>query len=257
MTDEEQTAIDLQSEAEAAASEEKKVTSEPVVDKEPAKPAVPVGVQKRIDQITRQKHDAERRVEELEQRLNTTSQQQIAPAGKPKLEDFDYDDAKYIDALTDWKVGNALDTRQKQDTERQQQQTARQTAQNFESKREQVIAEGIAAYEDFEEKTLNNPNLVITQDMANVLTESELGRDVFYYLGNNAEESRRIAGLTPMNQARELGMIEAGLKMKPKKKVTSAPEPIQAVGARGATSANIDPSKDYKAWARARNEGKI
>jgi hypothetical protein len=247
---------EVEEQVEATTTEEAPI--EPVIEEE-AKPAVPAGVQKRIDQITRQRHEAERQVQELREQLAAvpTNQPAQASTAKPKLEDFDYDDAQYIDALTDWKVSNALDSRQKQAAERQQQETSRQTAQDFESKREQVIAAGIAEYPDFEAKTLYNAELVITQEMAELLTGSDAGRDVMYYLGNNPVESKRIAHLSPLQQAREMGKIEAGLTLKPVKRETTAPEPITPVGSAGSQSTSVDPAKDYKKWAKLRNEGKL
>jgi hypothetical protein len=240
-----------------AATTTAEAPNEPSVEEEPVKPQVSAGVQKRIDQITRQKYDAERKIEELQEQLAAgPPPQAVSTEVAPSFDDFEDVDAYYV-ALGKFGARQEIAQDKKQATERQQQQTQRQTAQDYASKREQAIAKGIEAYPDFEEKALNNPDLVITQEMASVLVNSDMGSDVTYFLGNNVAESRRIAGLDPLSQAMEIGKIAHSLTVKTPKKDSAAPEPITPVGSRGATPTTLDPAKDYKKWAQARNEGKI
>ena len=69
--------------------------------------------------------------------------------------------------------------------------------------------------------------------MAEAIRESDFGPDIAYYLGTNPSESNRIARLTPLSQAKEIGRIEAKLQAEPPKavKTTSAPAPIKPVTA--------------------------
>ena len=87
-------------------------------------------------------------------------------------------------------------------------------------------------YDDFEQ-VVKNPNLPISDAMAEAIKASEVGPDVAYYLGTNIKEAARIAKLSPLLQAKEIGKIEGKLADNPTiKKTTSAPAPISPVTAR-------------------------
>jgi hypothetical protein len=89
-------------------------------------------------------------------------------------------------------------------------------------------------YDDFEQVAYN-PKVPITSVMAESIQNSEIGPDVAYYLGTNIKEAERIARLSPILQAKEIGKIEAKLDSNPPvKKTTSAPPPISPVTARSA-----------------------
>ena len=92
-------------------------------------------------------------------------------------------------------------------------------------------------YDDFEQIVLN-PDLRITDVMAEVIKAADNGPDVAYYLGSNPKEAARIARLPPAIQAKEIGKIEAQLSGDPPtKRTSSAPAPISPVNARKSGSA--------------------
>ena len=81
-----------------------------------------------------------------------------------------------------------------------------------------------------------NPKLPVTETMAQTIQATENGPDVIYYLGSNPKEAERIARLSPLLQAREIGKIEAKLGANPPaKKTSTAPAPIAPVTARTST----------------------
>lgn len=87
-------------------------------------------------------------------------------------------------------------------------------------------------YDDFDQVAYN-PNLPITDVMAETIRASEIGPELAYHLGSNPKEAERIARLSPFLQAKEIGKIEAKLAENPPvKKTSSAPEPIKPVSAR-------------------------
>jgi hypothetical protein len=115
-------------------------------------------------------------------------------------------------------------------------------------KQQAIIAE---AYQDREEEARNkyddfeqvayNTNLRITDAMAETIRASDVGPDVAYYLGANPKEADRIARLTPLLQAREIGKIEVKVTDNPPvKKTSSAPAPISPVTARGNSGKSYD-----------------
>ncbi|CAB4126792.1 hypothetical protein UFOVP254_36 [uncultured Caudovirales phage] len=95
-------------------------------------------------------------------------------------------------------------------------------------------------YDDFEQVAYN-PNLRITNVMAETIQASDVGPDVAYYLGSNPKEADRISRLSPYLQAKEIGRIEAKLSSEPPpKKTSSAPSPISPVTARTTGSPTYD-----------------
>lgn len=95
-------------------------------------------------------------------------------------------------------------------------------------------------YDDFEQVAYN-PNVRITTAMAETIQSSDIGPDVAYYLGSNPKEADRISRLSPLQQAREIGKIEAVVSATPPvKKSSNAPAPIAPVTARSVGSPSYD-----------------
>lgn len=106
--------------------------------------------------------------------------------------------------------------------------------------------EARSKYDDFDQVAYN-PNLPITDAMAETIRASDIGPDLAYHLGQHPKEAERIARLSPLHQARELGKIEAKLAAEPpQKKISSAPAPISPVTAR-ATNPGVTDTTDPRA----------
>ncbi len=115
----------------------------------------------------------------------------------------------------------------------------RQQSETLESYRDRE-EEARDKYEDFEQVAYN-PNLRITEVMAQTIQASEIGPDVAYFLGANPKEADRISKLQPILQAKEIGKLEAKLADNPVvKKTTSAPTPIAPVTARSSGAPSYD-----------------
>lgn len=89
------------------------------------------------------------------------------------------------------------------------QEAERETARVRDSWNKQVEA-GRTKHDDFDE-VVNNPHLPISQPMAEVIQQSDIGADLAYYLGTHEDEAAKIARMSPLGAARELGRIEARL----------------------------------------------
>jgi hypothetical protein len=77
--------------------------------------------------------------------------------------------------------------------------------------------------------------------MAETIQSSDIGPELAYYLGSNPKDADRIARLSPLSQAKEIGKIEAKLAAEPPmKKTTSAPAPITPVTARSSGGPAFD-----------------
>jgi hypothetical protein len=118
-------------------------------------------------------------------------------------------------------------------------EAARQQSQVLESYQEREEA-ARDKYTDFEQVAYN-PKLSITNVMAETIQSSDIGPELAYYLGSNPKDAHRIAGLSPLSQAKEIGKIEAKLAAEPPmKKTTSAPAPITPVTARSSGGPAFD-----------------
>ena len=237
-----------------------KLSEEPLPEKK-IEPKEKDSVQKRIDEITKKRREAEResafkdtKIAKLEEELKT-AKSAIPQADKPKLENFETE-ADYLEALTDWKVEQKF----KVEGEKVSKETATvdekkaidETYQELDDKMEK----GRTKYTDFNELVLDE-DLKISESMVEAILLSDTAEDVLYYLGKHPEEAADIAKLPPLKVAHELGKIEARLNAPPpRKKTTNAPEPITPVKTTGVTEK--DPSdmtpKEYRAW-RERNKG--
>jgi hypothetical protein len=196
------------------------------------------GVQKRIDEITRARREAEREAEYWRMRAQQAPpvQQptpQAQPAGEqpPTPQQFQtYDD--YVTARAQYEGRQAAMALYVQ-AEQQRAWQAAQTeyvrrAQNL---NERLIADG-AKYPDFDD-VVRSQQTRITTVMADALGYMPNPADIAYYLGKNRQESARIAQLPPIQQAIEIARIGATLAATPTQKtVSTAPAPPQALATR-------------------------
>lgn len=260
----------VEEQEEATTSEETEETSDDTAaeseeTEEEEKPKQSKGVQKRIDELVRQREDERRRAERLEQRLHEMytkqqpqqEQQPVEqPDPKPTLEAFDYDDVEYQEALVDWKVRQQLKVQQQQMQQQQQQIAQQQKMAEFQRKTDEIYAKGQEKHEDFRTYVDHAAQTgLFTRDMVFALAESEIGDDLAYHLATNPEEAKRISGLSPYGQAREIGRLEIKLQTPAPAKTTTAPPPPKSMT--GKVPAAIDPDKlSMDEWLKGRQEGK-
>lgn len=157
-------------------------------------------------------------------RTNANGAAEEAPAEPeaPKLEDFDYDTEKWSTALTDYtekkiEAGQAQAEEKRAEGARQE-EVQRQDAvwATFTERQDAAIER----YEDYEELVMDNVDTVIPEAAVKIIVESETGPDLAYWLAKNQDEATRIAGLSDIEAAREIGRIEATLAAE-----APAPEP--------------------------------
>ncbi len=245
--------------AETAPVENAEADAESVVTEggESASPAAETGnsgkvkedpVQKRFDQLTREKYDAlrerDRKDYELERlnarlrELETAKTTETAPQNDfPTLEQHGYDEAKYAAAVaahfTKIATEQGKTAAQRALQEERERQQGEQRFKSWETK----VAEFAKSKPDYADKVYRQPRdggPVITPEMGQVIQDSEFGPQIAYYLAENVEASAAIAKLPPISQAREIGRIEARLeaqKAPPKPAVSQAPPPPSRIEA--------------------------
>ena len=157
-----------------------------------------------------------------------TQARQAMPKDLPPVDQFESPEA-YAEALAVKKAEELI-------AQRELQKQRAQVEDSYAEREEQARDK----YDDFEQVAYN-PQLRVTDVMAETIKASDIGPDLAYWLGSNPKEADRISRLSPLLQAREIGKIEAKLGSEPpQKKTSSAPAPISPVSARTTTSGVID-----------------
>ena len=215
---------------------------------------VPKGVQKRIDRLTQEKYRLRAELDFLrsqQPQQAQTAQQAQQPSQAPKLEQYNSIE-EYLDALADHKASQKFDhlakEREAKESQTRQQQEVAKLHESYTKQTEQARQ----AYGDFDD-VVQDPDLPISQAMAEAIMRSTNGADVAYYLGKNPDQAARIASLDPFSAAVEIGRIAATVVRPQPRKTSNAPPPIQPVGARATPV--TDPDKmSTEDWLKWRND---
>jgi len=204
-------------EATAALQPEDNLTPETPTEQEAPKSFT----QEELDAIVGKRLAREQRKWEREQAQRQADLQALrTPVDMPPQEYFNSPE-DYAEALAERKAEDLVARR-----EAAKQQSA--LLEQYQTKEEEARDK----YDDFEQVAYN-PNLPVTDVMAQTIQASDIGPDVIYYLGSNPKEAQRIAQMAPYMQAREIGRLEARLSDNPPTRRTStAPAPIAPVTAR-------------------------
>ena len=200
------------------------------------KPKPKQSVQERINELTAARREAERdRDFYREQALRGTQAQpaqeaQYTPQGDGRPDRADYnDDFDYIEDLTDWKAAQAAS----QYAQRVSQQAQRQQVVETYHTRTATLypngkPAGLSAFERI---------AVVPEAVNEIVGASDIGPRIAAHLGDNPAELARLERLSPIQQARELTLLETRLAVPGRssaKNATDAPEPApQARGAGG------------------------
>lgn len=214
-----------------------------------AKPKQVPWFQKRIDEVTAKKYEAEREAAYwrgiAEGRTPQQPPAQAQNEGPPREDQFEsYED--YEQARIEYAVEQRLRAAEAQ----RQQQTVLQTY-------EERAAKLREAKPDFD-SVVNNPSLRISETMANVIRYSEGGPMVAYHLGTNPTEAARIAAMPDYLQAAELGRIEASLTTQaPPVNRTPPPPPPKTVSGISAGLNKAPEEMSMAEYIAARKAGTI
>ncbi len=212
--------------AEAVPEPEDTAVSEPANPEAPgdADPTPPrTFTQEEVDKMTAEaRSKGERKAKREWEQAQVAEAQRPVPLAPPQADQYDTPEA-FWDAVTTYKAAEMVAQQQ------QQQQLNTTDGERAEAAREK--------YPDFEmaHKLPAEGGPAITTEMATVIKGSELGPEIVYHLYKNRDESLRIYQLTPLQQAMEIGKIEASLKNTPTpvKKASSAPPQQVAKRAQG------------------------
>ena len=209
-------------------------TEAPAVESAEAKPEPKVYTQEEVDRIaakvrTNAAHRAKREAEvEIYKSLATKQQEpESIPDAEPKRENFD-DYESYVEARAEWKAIRVVDERlSKQSAERAQAEQAKTQAGRYESSAAAVRAETL----DFD-AVVSNAQMPVTREIRDAILESDSPARLQYHLAKNPGELDRILSLSPVQQIKAIGAMEAQLSSPAR--TTKAPAPVRPVAASGA-----------------------
>jgi len=199
-------------------------------------------VQKRINKKHFEMMEERRRADALqaqldEMRANQAQQLpvQATEGGEPTLdqfkeEDYNYDDtarlAAYTQALTDYRVNEALSTRESKLAEQQQAYEAQRKQEELTNSYLDQAAEYSAQNPSYLEDVANLPSL--TQDKLDLVRAQ--GPKMVHYLSKNPEAASQFANSDFGSAAVQLGMIASQISTKPTTtQVSKAPAPVETV----------------------------
>lgn len=218
-------------------------------------PKKPRGVQKRIDELTREKNDLKRLLEQaLTGKKDPDAQPQnpAAKDGPPRIEDFqDYDD--YTDARAKYAARQEFLALQQRQSEQKAFETRNQAIAAFNSKAAK-LSERVPGIEDSVAAFVQGQIPISDAAAYNLVEVAERGQEVMHYLAQNPQELARIQGFDPIRQVRELTLIEQRLSPLEPKRVTSANPPPNTVQAKAEVVKSPDQMNEdeYDAWFKQR-----
>lgn len=191
-----------------------------------------------VRELRKQNREKERRIRELEAKLQTTTQTENKPVvlgAKPKLEDHDYDTDKFEAALSDWyeRKRAADQDAEKARQEEQAQHDALQARLDYYSK-----AKAGLNVKDFEDAEYVVHDLFDLTQQWMVVHGAENPALVVYALGKNPKKAKEIADIKDhVKFAFTVAKLEKELKVTNRK---AAPPPERTVQGTGRVSGAVD-----------------
>jgi len=207
---------------------------------------------KRIDELTRDKHEARRQSERLEKLLEQQEQmlKQFAPKNEsqasklaaPDPNDFaggQYD-PRYMDAMLQYTRVSAVEEAKAAVAAEYEQRAATQTAMAAQAKLEIAETAARAKFADYDtviEGIISDPRLAQNPTIRQALLGLDNGPEIAYMLGRNLDVAYEIAGLdNPIAAGMKLAEI---INRAPRAK-SNAPTPIKPLnGAAGGVPRNV------------------
>lgn len=213
------------------------------------------GFQERISQITARAKEAEERAKQAEAYAQSLQDQYegIEVPQFPKLEDFEYDQERYHEAVATYNTAQQQATVQDALTKQQQAQAqaARQEAAQAVFSAFQERNAAFAAERPDYQQVVSNPAFQQGPAMMQAIMTSESGPAIAYHLAQNPQEAAEINSLPPIAGAMRLGQLEARLSTPPPVRTTNTPAPVEPVAPSGKAE---KADEDYSAleWAKKR-----
>jgi hypothetical protein len=216
------------------------------------------GVQPRIDELTRKRHEAEReaaywRGVATQGKAQTSVVEQTAAPTKPSPDQFD-DYGAYVEALAEFKAEEKIT---KVLSERETKAAEKQHVETRAASWNERQASARAAMPDYD-AVVGASSTPIAQHVAETILESEHGPALAYHFAKNPDVLERLNSLSPRQADREIGRLEERLSSPTEVaatpvKTSAAPRPATPLASQGRSN-TVDPSKmtqaEYEAFRK-------
>ncbi|MNE18451.1 hypothetical protein D3C80_1114910 [compost metagenome] len=234
----EQPVLEAEQSQEAVSSAEEATVQESQAQETESRSKTPEWVQRRFNEMTRDKHEAQRKADALAAEVETYRQLMAA-----RGEDGEQTQQPAVKAPVNDETRIQEAARRLNETER------------FNARSNEVYGAGTKEYADFDSALSNLGMLGASPEFFQSIVGLDDAHKVLHALGSNPDEASRILALTPLQQGRELERL-ANKSAKPAAKkppVSKAPEPISTV-VDGTSSTPVDLDKaSIDDFMKARN----
>ena len=259
-------------------------TVESTASDEPKKPAK--GVQKRLDELVKQREDERRAREAAEARLDmliraqanrpepqaVKSDEEPEPV-RPSRDAFalpdEYDKAldTYAESKATWIARREVKATIAEERTKQAEENARIQQVNVQQAYLSRVEKAMQKYPDYKE-VAESASVTVSMPIAHTILNSEIGPDLAHYLGTNPDEAKRISAMTVTDpysrqevpdvarQLVELGLVMAKLQTPPQAKplLSTAPKPIKPLESSGEVTKTAEEESMDEYAARRRKE---
>ncbi len=185
-------------------------------EEQPPKPIKPPAIERRIAELTRMRHESDRRAQEaervaLELRQRYEEPQPTAHDGRPMIEWFDTL-ADYEHALEDYATRQVYQQVSHQFEQRRHAQAQAEVGQRF------VQAESrFSQHNPDYQHVVNNLTVLVGDDglpahLRDVILQSDVAPALLYELGQDLDEFSDFLEMPPLEQFMRLGEIRASIK---------------------------------------------
>jgi len=233
---------------------------------EPPKKKAKQTAEERIAELTRQRHETERRaaaqadadrarIVALEARLTPAKEAATETTEqRPTPDKYEYGelDVKFISDLARYEARQEFKAAQAAENKTRQSEAARQEAAKLTERKAAFFDAGAAKFDDFQEVVANSE--YISDIVGELALGSEVGPEVIHHLASDPKLARQVFGLSPVKQAAYFGRLEAqfsapsAAKSETPARTTKAPPPVRtAKGAGGKPQVTADTS-DFSAF---------
>ena len=198
---------------------------------------------RRIDELTRDKHEARRHAERMEKMLEQLTAQQRAPEPvvpsiqPPDPNDFaggQYD-PRYIQAQLEYTRVSAIEEAKRAVAAEYEQRAQHEKQAQAQAKLETAEAATRAKFADYDaviEGITSDPRLAQNPTIRQALLGLDNGPEIAYTLGKNLDVAYEIANMNPI----QAGMRLAEIINRAPRKISNAPSPVKPISGTGATS---------------------
>jgi len=178
----------------------------------------------RFNEVYYQKKQAEKELEALRAQQQQQAPQPQEDSTKPRLEQFDYDEEKFHDALMDWK----LEQRERRTRQQQQQAQQQQQYQEFGLKQQRYMQKN-PSYQQLAMQA-DRAGVQFNESLVEMIMTSDVGVQLHHHLLSNPDKLERLNNGNSLANMRELMRLEQTFSKQKPKPVSKAPEPITPTG---------------------------